>query len=562
MDTATSALTAQPLLVPASNGAAARFIALPAKTKIAFAAGIAALLGLLVLLLVSTRDSDQRVLFANLSDKDGGAVIERLQQMNVPFRLAEGGVIFVPASRVTELRMTLAKAGLPRASDGGGGGYELLDKVAFGQTQGQERATMQRALEGELARSISGFDGVKSARVHLALPPQTGFFREQPKPTASVLLAMHGAQTPDRALLNAIAHTVARGVPGLNPKSVGVTDTSGAQLMGDEDRLGAMGLDAKQLEYVQQVEASYLRRVQELLGPVVGRENLRATVTADIDFSQSESTSEEFKPNQGEAPATVRSMRTEESTQPGGAAATGVPGAQSNQPPTPPTAPINGAAQPLQGAGGGGGTAGRREADTRYEVDRTVRVTRNATGTVRRLTAAVVVNHRGSTDPKGKAVSAPLPADELEKLTALVQQGIGFNAQRGDSVRVINAPFYADVTPEAEAVPLWKQPWVVDLLRTAAAPAALVLATLMVLLMLVRPALKAMLAPPLPPAPPESTSVGGSLDTVVGDQAALPAPAPDMRDDPRLQAARALAKENPVAVATIMRGWVSGDQAV
>jgi flagellar M-ring protein FliF len=225
----------------------------------------------------------------------------------------------------------------------------------------------------------------------------------------------------------------------------------------------------------------------------------------------------------------------------------------------PATAPVNGQAQAMQGAqgGNGSGASSRREAETRYEIDRTVRVTRGATGTVRRLNAAVVVNHRGGTDAKGKPTSTPLSADEIEKLTALVQQGIGFNKDRGDSVRVVNAPFRTEVAPSADEGPIWQQPWLQDLLRSGATPAALVLVALIAMFGFVRPALKAATAPPPEP-------VGGRVDEVVDDGAALPAPdgLPQLeapRTSDKLEAARKLAKENPAAVANIVRGWVNGE---
>jgi flagellar M-ring protein FliF len=308
------------------------------------------------------------------------------------------------------------------------------------------------------------------------------------------------------------------------------------------------------------VEASYQERVLALLEPVVGRDNVRASVTADLDFSQVMRTAEAFRPNQGaDAQAAVREQRTEESSEPGAATAGGVPGAQSNQPPTPAAAPINGPAQALQGApGGAAGAAARREAATRFELDKTVTVTRQAAGTVRRLSAAVVVNHRTSTDAKGKEQTAPLSEQEIEQLTALVQQGIGFDAQRGDAVRVVNAPFRETAVPEPAALPLWQQPWAHDLARSGAAPAALALVGLAAVFVLLRPALKAMLAPP--PAPAQR------VDAVVDDTPALPSPDETLALEnatlnQKLQAARAMARENPAAVASIARGWMAGEKA-
>jgi flagellar M-ring protein FliF len=446
MDTAvtTTAPTAITPLVPATPGLAQRWQTLPGRTQLAAVAGLVGLLVVLALMFGSAREADYRVLFPNLTDKDGGAVIERLTQMNVPYRFAEGGsTIMVPAGRVHELRMKLASAGLPSASGtGGAAGYELLDKNNFGQTQGQERMKMQRAIEGELTTTIQALESVKSARVHLALPQQNGFFREQQKPSASVVLTLHAGRTLDRGQVAGIVKLVSGSVPELTAKAVSVVDSTGSLLSGAGDDESAQGLDSQQLQYRRDIEAGHIKRVMALLEPVMGPDNVRATVTAEIDFSQVMQTAEAYRPNQGaDARATVREQRSDESNQPGGAAASGVPGATTNQPQTPPTAPINGPAQALQTAqaGAAAGTA-RREAATRFEVDKTVTVTKSAMGSVRRLSAAVVVNHRVGTDRKGKPTSTPLSEQEIEQLTALVQQGIGFNAERGDVVRVVNAP--------------------------------------------------------------------------------------------------------------------------
>jgi flagellar M-ring protein FliF len=556
--------TAPTPLVPAAPGAAARWRALPARTQTLALLGLAALAVVLVALWVGAREGEWRVLFPNLSEKDGGQVIDRLTQLNIPYRFADGGAaLLVPASRVHELRMKLAAAGLPSGGAGAAAGYELLDKNSFGQTQGQERMKMQRAIEGELTTTIQSLESVRSARVHLALPQMNGFFREQQKPSASVVLTLHGGRTLDRKQIAGIVRVVSGSVPELSARAVSVVDSSGALLSAPGDDETAQGLDSQQLQYRREVEAGHLTRVLALLEPVVGRDNVRASVSADIDFSQVMQTAEAYRPNQGgDAQAAVREQRSEESTQPGGNTTGGVPGATSNQPPTPATAPVSGAAQPLQGApGAAAAAAARREAATRFEVDKTVTVTRNAAGSVRRLSAAVVVNHRTSVDPKGKTVSTPLSETEIGQLTALVQQGIGFDAQRGDVVKVINAPFRVETVPEAVEAPVWQQPWLMDLLRSAAAPGALALVALVIVFSLVRPAVTAVLAPPPAPAP------GSRIDEVVGGNPALPAPggalpalaAPAQAD--RIEAARALARQNPAAMAQVVRGWVNGEPA-
>ena len=552
------ALATPTTLVPAS-GFGARLAALPMKSRVSLGVGVAALVAVLAAIALWSSQGDYKVLYANLSDKDGGAIIAQLSTMGVPYKHSEGGsAILVPSASVHDLRLKLASAGLPKGSVVG---FELMDGAKFGQTQFQERLTFQRGLEGELTRSITSMASVQNARVHLALPNQNGFFREQQKPSASVMLTLFPGRTLDRAQVAGIVHLVSSSVPELNPKAVSVLDQTGALLSGAPEDNGT-GLDAQQLQYVNQIESQFSKRILDILDPVVGRDNLRAQVTADIDFSRTESTSEEFKPNQGDkAEATVRSMqRTEQSGQ-NGSGATGIPGATSNQPPVAATAPLTGASQPLQTAQGGASTnsTSRKDAVTNYEVDKTVRVTRNATGTVRRLNAAVVVNHRTNTDAKGKVTTVPLTPDELQKLDTLVREIVGYNEKRGDSVKVINAPFKVEPVT-VDNVPLWKQPQVLELLRAAAVPAALAVVALAVVFGLIRPALKA--------AQAEIPKKGNNLDAMVADEESLPVVEPGRLphlDVPRINAqldsARTFAKDNPGAVANIVRGWVNGEVA-
>ena len=559
MDNAVAIANPNQLANPAA-GFGARLAALPAKSRISLGVGIAALIAVLAAITLWSSQGDYKVLYANLSDKDGGTIIAQLSQMNVPYRYTEGGgAILVPAAQVHDLRLKLASQGLPKGSVVG---YELMDGARFGQTQFQERLTFQRGLEGELTRSITSMPSVQNARVHLALPNQNGFFREQQKPSASVMLTLYPGRTLDRAQVAGIVHLISSSVPEMNPKAVSVLDQTGSLLSGASDTTSGGGLDAQQLQYVNQIEASYNKRILDILEPVVGRDNLRAQVTADIDFSQVESTSEEFKPNQGaNAEASVRSTQSSEQSGSNGAGATGIPGATSNQPPVAATAPLTGASQALQTAQGGGGqTSSSRNAVTNYEVDKTVKVTRNATGSVKRLNAAVVVNHRSVTDAKGKTTNVPLTPEEIEKLNTLVRESIGFKQERGDSVKVINAPFKVEAVAKDDT-PIWKQPQTIDLLRAAAVPTALALVALVIVFALIRPALKSALQP-LPPV----DSRGNTLDAVVGDDAeelAVPADKVLRIESPKVSAhltsARAFAKENPTAVANIVRGWVNGD---
>lgn len=566
MDNALSApAAAAPVMIAPAGDTPPNFVqrlnGLPLRSKLTMGAGLVALAGAVLAITLWSAQGDYRPLFTGLADKDGGAVIGQLSAMNVPYKHEAGGTILVPAGQVYELRMKLAAQGLPKGGTGNAVGFELLDKSSIGQTQFNERLNFQRALEGELTRTITAMSDVADARVHLAMPQQNGFFREQQKPSASVMLTLRGGRTLDRSQIAGIVHLVSSSVPELSPKAVSVLDQTGA-LISQTGADAATGLDGQQLQYKQQIEASYNKRIFELLEPVVGRENLRSTVTADVDFSQTEATAEEYRPNQGpNTQAAVRGSTSSESTNANAAMPTGVPGAATNQPPVPATAPINGASAPLQAAQGGGGTnSSRREQTTTYELDKTVRVTRGAVGNVKRLNAAIVVNHRTVTDAKGKTSTQPVPAEEVTRLTDLVKEAMGFNAERGDSVKVISAPFITDKTEPVD-LPLWKQPWLLDIARSAIVPLAFVAIALIAVFGMIRPAIKAAAAPPQPAEEKSET-----VDEVVDDTELLPG----VNGMPQLEAplhnekldrARSMARENPIAVASILRDWMDGQAA-
>ena len=564
-----SAVAEIPLPPPASPSPnwLQRLSALDRAQRMRLGVGVALLVAAAIAAIVFGRQPDYRVLFANLSDKDGGAIVAQLSQMNVPYKYAEGGgAILVPTERVHDVRLRLATQGLPKGSVTG---FELMESSKFGMTQFQERLNFQRGLEGELTRSIQALSSVQGARVHLALPNQNGFFREQQKPSASVLVSLHPGRTLDRAQLAGIVHLVASSVPELAPAAVSVLDDTGKLLSQSPDNLAGSSaeINAQQLLHVQQIEQQYTRRILDILEPVVGRNNVKAQVTAEVDFTQTDSTSEQFRPNQTPDSSAVRSQQVLESRDSAGKGPAGVPGAVSNQPPAQSTAPVNGA-NPAPTVGGtqlGGGLdgqPGKRESTINYEVDKTVRVTRGSTGAVKRLSAAVVVNYQAGED-KGKPITKALTPEQLEQMTALVRETIGFNKERGDSVNLMNTPFLVDDAPVAD-VPLWKQPEMIELAKSFAWPVGAVLFAALVLLGLVRPALKGGAAK----TPTESVNVaGGQLDALeseVLERPALPSPKknevlPATPEQLRLEDARVLAKENPVAVANILKTWLNGD---
>ncbi len=574
-----------PAALPASDAAApavlGRLGALPLRNKIILAAATALLAGLAWVSVNMGRQPDWRPLYASMSDRDGGAVLAALDQMAIPHKFSDAsGTFLVPADRVHEARLRLASQGLPK---GGTVGFEIMEGQKFGVTQFQERLNFQRGLEGELARSIMALSAVQSARVHLALPAQTAFMREQQKPSASVLLTLYGGRTLDRSQIAGVVHLVASSVPDMPPAAVSVLDQTGA-LLSQNGPAAPNGLDAAQQQYVRQMEQSLSARILGILEPIVGAGNVRAQVTADVDFTQSESTAEMFGPNQGASPAAVRSQQLSESSGSSsgnssmsggggglGGVAGGIPGALSNQPPSGNGAPINGSAQALSAGSGSTSNSGtRRDAVTNYEVDKTVRVVRNATGSIKRLSTAVIINHASVKSADGKLTQAALPDAKMEQINALVREAIGFSKDRGDSLNVVNAPFTGTEPPPAPQVPMWRQPETVEIVRTAAPWIALPLVALIIILGLVRPAMRASRdrrplqrvetsvrdAISLPP-PPGTGSAAGP-----GDIAALPMPP---AAQVQLQELRALqlenirkqARENPGTVANVVRNWVN-----
>jgi len=538
-----------------------------ARTKGMLMLGLAALGAVVAATWLWSANPTYGVLFTNLSDRDGGAIIAQLSQMNIPYKNAEGGTLLVPQEQVHEARLRLASAGLPKGSVVG---FELMETQKFGVTQFQEQVNYQRALEGELARSVQALAPVANARVHLALPKQSGFLRDRQPPTASVLIQLHNGKVLDRAQVAGIVHLVSASVPELNPKNVSVVDQHGNLLA--SERSATAGMDAAQLEYVAQIEANTIKRIEDILLPIVGPGNVRAQVTADVDFSQVENVAETYGPNQAADKASIRSQSTNESSAPGPGTPQGIPGALSNQPPVPPTAPINGQAAPLAAnqPGAAGGNSTRREAVTNFEVDKTVRHERRASGQIRRLTAAVVLNYRSVKMPAPAAAGAgpantgagaaaaatvqqtALSEKELQSINALVREAMGFNPQRGDSLNVVNAPFSTPEFAPVEPVPVWKQPDVIALAKEGGKAMLFLLLTMIVVFGVVRPALRNIGV--------RTVAVPASAETPA--QAALPSPeaaeAAAQLLSP-LDQVRQLAKNDPATVANVVRAWVGSE---
>jgi flagellar M-ring protein FliF len=422
--------------------------------KIWLMVALAAAIAIVVGAVLWARTPTYRVLFANVDGRDGGAILAQLSQLNVPYRMGDGGAsIMVPEEVVYDTRLKLAAQGLPR---GGATGFELLDNPRLGISQFAEQVNYQRALEGELARTVESIGAVRSARVHLAIPRPSVFVREAQQPSASVLVELERARLLDPEQVAGIVHLVSSSVTGLSPKQVTVVDQSGNVLSARSEGNTTAGLDATQLKYRKEIERDIAARIESIVVPVVGSGNVKAQVAADIDFSQVEQTSETFRPNPRPEESAVRS-RQESESQSNGPGAGGVPGALSNQPPGAAAAPIAAPpAAPAPAAAAGAAPAAaaapavaeqqsrQRESTVNFELDKTIRYTKGPVGSIRRVSAAVVVNFRRV---EGKAGEAPsfkaLTAKEVEQITNLSREAMGFSKERGDTLNVVNATFTA-----------------------------------------------------------------------------------------------------------------------
>ena len=449
---------------------------LRANPKIPLMVAAAAACAIVVAMVLWAKSPDYRTLYSNLSDQDGGAIVTQLTQMNIPYRFADGsGAIEVPADKVHELRLRLAQQGLPK---GGAAGFELLDQEKFGISQFSEQVNYQRALEGELARTIETLGPVKGARIHLAMPKPSLFVREQKSPSASVTVNLQPGRALDDGQISAIVHLVSSAVAGLPPGNVTVVDQSGRLLT--QSGVAGRDLNDAQLKYTADVESRVQRRIEAILGPIVGNGNVHAQVTAQLDFASKEQTEEQYAPNGGDpAQAVLRSRQVNSSKQIGGQYPGGVPGALSNQPAPANSAPIT---TPQNGQNGQQNAQGQQQGQqttstntaasgprntthnetNNYEVDRTIRHTKMNVGDVQRLSVAVVVNYRTLADGK----TAALTADQLKQIEDLTREAMGYTEKRGDTLNVVNSPFNMTDDVGGE-LPFWQQQSFIDQLMTA-----------------------------------------------------------------------------------------------
>ncbi len=530
----------------------------PVVKQIIFLLAIAASIALGGYILMWSQTPSYQVLFSGMQPQESAEVVETLNQMGVDYKLEQSsGAIMVPAADLQSLRLKLAAEGLPRSA---AQGMEMLNQEqGFGTSQFIEQARYQRAMEQELARSVSELQNVRSARVHLAIPKQSVFVRDRRPPTASVVVNLYAGRSLDRGNIAAVTHMVASSVPNMNSSDVTVVDQRG-NLLSQPERDANIALSDSQLEYTQKLEQRYIRRIEDILAPIVGLQGVRAQVVADVDFTMTEQTAETYNPDL----AAVRSEQLTEDERIGGGMAGGVPGALSNQPPGGGVAPEQTVDEAAAGEDGEA-VATRQvipESNSsrtirNYELDRTISHSRLAPGDIRKLNVAVLVDE----PVNAEGVATPMSEAQMNRINSLVRDAVGFNEARGDSLNVVSAPFKAPIEAEPlPAIPLWEQAWAWDLGKQ-------ILGALVVLFLIfgvLRPAFKDLNKAPagLPNQAASDEAAEQTRKAVAAsarneDIAKLASGSEQM--EANLSNVRSLVQQDPALVAQVVKNWTASD---
>ena len=530
--------------------------------------GIAASVALGVYVFMWSRTPHFSMLYSDLSDRDLMQIADTLKAAQIPYQVESGGgAVMVDASKLDDARMKLAAAGLPR---GTARGFELLDeKPAFGTSQFLERARYQRAIEGELARSIARIDNIRAARVQIAQPPDSVFARQRRESSASVIVDLYPGRNLTAEQTSAISHLVSASVPSLAAERVTIVDSRGNLLTG-EGGDHALTVSSQRFDYSRRLELSYVNSIEAILTPMVGPDGVRAQVNADLDFTQTEQTRESYDPD-GKSVRSERSLEEEHSGEGQG----GIPGALSNSPPTTAAAPEQTPAATAANASPASAkpdakvptTSNRRTQSTRnYELDHTISHTKPSMGSIRRLSVAVLVRNPSAPvvpDKKGKGkakkdaqAAIAIAPEQIEHMTQLVKQAIGFDLARGDTVSVTAADFLAPPIPEPlPPQPIWQQPWVMDVGKQA-------LGALFVLFLVfgvLKPTMKSMLAKPqLASAAALEAPGGGGLPALPGTTEGAAAASLRTFGAPHenLEQLRQVVAQDPRVAAQVIKGWV------
>ncbi|WP_127470469.1 flagellar basal-body MS-ring/collar protein FliF [Thiomicrorhabdus aquaedulcis] len=464
---------------PASSSALINNLtSLSVAKQVSLVIALAASIALIVGIILWSQNTPYSLLFGSMDAKDLSEVVQTLDTEGVKYKIDEkSGGILVPADKVPALRLKLAAAGYPKQA---ATGYQLLDvEQGFGISQFKETTQYHRALEGELAKSVSSINAVKSARVMLGLPKRSVFVRKEQKPSASVLVQLYPGRTLNEEQVSSIVYLVSASIPNMEAQSVTVVDQNG-NLLTSQSANTSMNMSMKQLDYTRTVEETLSNRIVNLLAPIVGGQHkVRAQVTAELDFTQQEQTRENYQPD----PAAIRSeQEVREFNRSAGPE--GVPGALTNQPPAAGLAPEEGF---NAGGDGANGTNSSSEKTTKnYEIDRTISHIKNSVGNIHRLSVAVVLDDKITVNETGEQVRTALTDDELLRYRRLVSDTVGMDETRGDTLSVVNASFVVAPTEELASLPIWQEAWFLDLLKQVLAG----LAVLIIVFGVIRPMLR------------------------------------------------------------------------
>lgn len=524
---------------------------LPIVRQLGLLIGLAASVAIGVGVVLWLQKPNFSVLYTNVSARDAGEITTALDKEGIRYQVdTEKGLVLVDATKVHEARMKLASQGLPNHT---GMGFELIDKEqGFGTSNFVQNARYQRALEGELARTIMSMSSVQNARVHLALPKETAFIRDRRKSSASVMIEMGSGRQLDDEQVGAIMHLVASSVPGMESDQVTVVDSKG-HLLSKTDPQGGIGLSARQFQYTRQLELDYVDRIENILGPIVGAGKVRAQVTAEMDFTAIEMTQESFNPD---LPAVRSEQRVEERMQ-GSPNEGGVPGALSNEPPSAAQAPeaINASAPPAAGAAPQTPSKSKVRVTVNNELDRSIVHKSKSPGITKRLSVAVVVDSKTTTDANGEVKKVVYTKDELDRFTSLVKEAVGFNVMRGDTVNVISAEFSPPPPLEKPTeLSFLDKPWVWSLGKQLLGG----LVAVLILLGVLRPVMRNLstVAPPLALKAAGSDELADDQVTLTGtDNAARLSRPREYESD--LQLAKTMIVQEPKRVAQVVKQWVS-----
>jgi flagellar M-ring protein FliF len=537
---------------------------IPGLKQVGLLAGVAAAVAAAIWLVLWSQGQNYTVLYGQLTERESGQVMDALTAAGIEYKLNPSGAVSVPESKVQEARIRLASQGLPQSD---AMGIEMIQKdSALGSSSMMESARYQSVLETELARTIIKVQGVQTARVHLALPKPSVFLRDARKATASVMLQLYPGRRLEPGQVAAIVHLVASSVPELGPSDVTLVDQAGT-LLNSPDENAEQAASTRQFAYTRKLEESYQQRIIELLEPMVGAGRVRATVTADMDFTVTEETRENYDPQK----TAVRSEQTSNEQRKGGGDAEGIPGALSNQPPGTSGAPtIPGAATPgnpapapgtpgaaQTTAAASGPTSSSQRSTRNFEVDRTLSYVKQPVGVLKRLSVGVVLDDWQKLDADGKVTTSPMTEEDVKRFTQLVRESIGLKDDRGDKLDVLNQTFKSNAPlAPVDGPPLWEAPWISQLAKQIVGAALVLLVAFLVL----RPLMKSLTKPAA-----RRGAAGAEAGEIEGDRVSISGQgggkaiklAPSFEQ--QIAAARTLVGQDPRRAAQVVKDWVSAD---